>query len=368
MGADLMRRLAATLFAAGLCAPALAQQVSDPVSSTAPATIKKVTPSIAADTAMLTTANTTSFTAGQILDGAFLIPPGSGAKTLDGTRGLVFAPTDTTVNLVSGLAAYVVSDAVTAVGGFPATVGLFAAGVARGNNAKVWGINTLLSDTLTGAVSAGTGKSLNNELDFNVSSPSTTVLGLQFAGGSKAQPAYAHAVILQPLDSPNNGTVAKWTDFLSSTGGSTVVFADIGTKERAGTAIHSQDVVFNFLDSTGTPGRVAIAGSEAGGLELFSTAASARALSIVGGAGRIDMPDGSGIRINGRVVAAASGAAYSVGSDAGHSVQNYSNASAATTILGASIKLSTLPASAGAGGMYVCIDSAGQLYKKASCP
>jgi hypothetical protein len=27
-----------------------------------------------------------------------------------------------------------------------------------------------------------------------------------------------------------------------------------------------------------------------------------------------------------------------------------------------------LPASAGAGGMYVCVDSAGALYKKASCP
>lgn len=35
---------------------------------------------------------------------------------------------------------------------------------------------------------------------------------------------------------------------------------------------------------------------------------------------------------------------------------------------GKSVVISTIPASAGAGGLYVCIDSSGVLYKKSSCP
>jgi len=282
------------------------------------------------DGSPLTGRNTTAFTAGQILDGAFLIPPGSGGKAYDGLRGVAFAPAATTINLVNGVAGYVVSDAVTATGGFPASVVLFGAGVARGTGAKVWGLNTLLSDTLTGAVSAGTGKSLNNELDFNVSSPSTTILGLQFAGGSKAQPAYAHAVILQPIDGVNNGSVAKWTDFLSSTGGSTWTFADIGTKERTGTSVHSQDVVFNFLGSTGVAGKIGLAGSESGGLEILSSVAGATKISLLGGAGAaISVPDQGGFIINSRVAMLGNGATFSLGGDPAWTTQNLGNASTA---------------------------------------
>jgi hypothetical protein len=353
-------------------APAtLAQQVSDPVSSTAPGFIKKVTPSISADIAMLTTANTIDFTASQILDGAFLGPPGSGAKNLDGTRAVVFAPVDTTINLVNGVSAYVVSDAVTPVSGpgFPAAVGLFAAGVARGNGAKVWGVNTLLSDTMTGVVSTGTGKSLNNEFDFNVSSPNTTVLGLQLAGGSIVQPAAAYGVVLQPLDSgyPTAGTI-KWTSFLQSNPGATNIFAGISPKQVTGASVKSQDIIMGFFDGTNTYGNLVITASSFGGLELYTGVANASALTFTGGPSRIAMPDQSGIRINDRVVLAASGAAYSLGSDVNLTTQSYSNATATTTIFGASIKLSTLPASAGAGGLAVCIDTGGQLYKKASCP
>jgi len=348
----------------------LAQQVSDPVSSTAPGSIIKVTPSISADIAMLTTANTTDFTASQILDAALLVPPGSGAKNLDGTRAVVFAPAATTINLVNGVSAYVVSDAATTgFGGFPATVGLFAAGVARGDGAKVWGINTLLSDTMTGVVSTGTGKSLNNEFDFNVSSPNTTIIGLQLAGGSKVQPAAAYGVVLQPLDSgyPTAGTI-KWDAFLQSNPGTTNVFAGISPKQVTGASVKSQDIIMGFFDGTSTYGNLVITASSFGGLELYTGVANASALTFTGGPSRIAMPDQSGIRINDRVVLAASGAAYSLGSDVNLTTQSYSNAAATTTIFGASIKLSTLPASAGAGGLAVCIDTAGQLYQKASCP
>ena len=280
----------------------------------------------------------------------------------------MFAPTDTTVNLVSGLAAYVVSDAVTAAGGFPAAAGLFAAGVARGNGAKVWGVNTLLSNTLTGAVSAGTGKSLNNEFDFNVSSPSTTVLGLQLAGSSKAQPASAYGVVLQPLDTPNFGTVSRWSAFLVSTEGSTNIFASIGAKQHLGSSIKSQDVNMQFKTSAGADGNIVLSGSEAGGLELFSANSLTRAVTITGGAGRFSVEDGGGFTINSRIVMQGTAAAFAVGSDVNYTVQTYGNASAATTISGASIKLSTLPASAGAGGLTVCVDTSGALYKKAACP
>jgi len=156
---------------------------------------------ITAESGTLTARSTNIFTASQIFDAALLLPPGAGGKTYDAMRAISFGPADTTINLISGVAAYVVSDALTRLdnGGFPAAVGLFAAGVARGTGAKVWGVNTLLSDSFGGPVeTTGPGKSLNNEFDFNISSPDTTILGLQIAGGGVVQPASAHAVVLQP--------------------------------------------------------------------------------------------------------------------------------------------------------------------------
>jgi hypothetical protein len=38
------------------------------------------------------------------------------------------------------------------------------------------------------------------------------------------------------------------------------------------------------------------------------------------------------------------------------------------TLSNATIKATSLPGSAGSGGLYMCIDSTGAIYKKSSCP
>jgi hypothetical protein len=335
-----------------------------------PAFITNDTPSISIDGSPLTARNTTAFTASQILDAAVLVPPGTGAKNYDALRGITFAPAATTINLVSGVSAYLVSDAATVgVGGFPAAVGLFAAGVARGNGAKIWGVNTLLSDTMTGAVSAGTGKALNNEFDFNVSSPNTTILALQLAGSSIAQPSAAYGVVLQPLDSgyPTAGTI-KWSAFLQANPGATNIFAGIGPKQVTGASIASQDIIMGFYDTGSAYGNIVLNGSSAGGLQVFSANSLARAVTITGGAGRFAVEDGGGFTINSRIVMQGTGANFGVGANTGYTTQTYGNATATTAILGSIISLNTLPTVAGGGGLTVCIDASGVLYKKAACP
>jgi len=372
MDASMTKKLLVFVFGSLLCASAQAQQVSHPVGGPSTSTMNELASwnsvwgdtlkqgpafitndmptSISIDGSPLTMRNTTAFTAAQILDAAFILPPSSGSKNYDAVRGVAFAPAATTINLVNGVSAYVVSDAATTgVGGFPATVGLFTAGVARGTNAKVWGINTLLSDTMTGAVSAGTGKSLNNEFDFNISSPNTTVIGLSLAGGSKAQPATAVGVALQPLDlgqASTAGTIARWSSFLLSIAGSTNTFAGIGPKQAVGNSIQSQDIIFGFRDSTGADANIVMTGSESGGLSLFSTNSNARALTLLGGPSRIAMGDLSGININNRIVMQGSGATFALGQDPGFTTQFYGNSAAATTILGNAINLT--PAGGGA--------------------
>ena len=371
-----------------------AQQVSHPVGGPATSTLNEITSwnnatgnlikqgfaqltdnktaAITADAAALTAFSRSGYTASQILSWAFTAsgcPAPCTGTTYDALRAVAHVPDSTSVNLTNGIGAYVISEVATnPATGFPTGNGLFATVIANATNAKVWGVNTLLTDTITGAVSAGTGKSLNNEFDFNVTSPSTTVLGLQLAGSSLAQPASAIGIALQPLDAPLFGTVARWTVFLSSTEGATNTFASVGAKQHTGASIKSQDINLNFKTSTGADAAVVLLGAEAGGLEVFSDNALSRAVTITGGSGRFSVDDGGGFTINNRIVLQGTGANFGVGASTGFTTQTYGNAASATAILGASIALNTLPVSAGGGGLAVCVDAAGVLYKKAACP
>ena len=108
--------------------------------------------------------------------------------------------------------------------------------------------------------------------------------------------------------------------------------------------------------------------SEAAGLQVFSATPIARAVTITGGSGRFVVEDGGGFVINSRIVLQGNAATFGVGSDAGYTTQNYGNSTSTTTIFGSSIKMATLPGAAGGGGLAVCVDTAGVLYKKAACP
>ena len=80
----------------------------------------------------------------------------------------------------AGIAGYVVSDfAVNRGVGWGNGVAVMGVGVAHANGAMAWGINTLLTDSDNPVVvTGGTGRLLQNEFDFNV----TTALSVRITG------------------------------------------------------------------------------------------------------------------------------------------------------------------------------------------
>jgi hypothetical protein len=131
-------------------------------------------------------------------------------------------------------------------------VALFGAGVSAGNGARTWGLNTILQDAPTRAVSAITGAHLLCELDYNVMSADTEVIGLSIGGNSLAQPKVANGFQVAPL---GNGSVWK-TAFWSQGGASEVAFAAgsrSGAPVSGGSAGASQPLWLQWFDSSSQP-------------------------------------------------------------------------------------------------------------------
>ena len=123
--------------------------------------------------------------------------------------------------------------------GFPTSVALFGAGIADATNANVWGLNTVLSDNRGQTISSGTGRQLNNELDFNVTSPNTAVLGLVLQGASLSVPAISNGFVVGPLALQQyavNDYSTQWTAAFQVDDNVTSLAFDIGVggASRAG--------------------------------------------------------------------------------------------------------------------------------------
>jgi hypothetical protein len=155
----------------------------------------------------------------------------------------------TTVTNVNQYAAYQLNNNPLGAGATSgAGVLYFGMGVAAVNNAAEWGINTNLTDNTSQVVTAGTGKFLQNEFDFNVTSPNTTVNGLFVAGASLSQPALAQGFRCRPL-----GTGIMWTNCFSSDSGTAINALVVGANAISGANVPSQFVAFNALDGAGAP-------------------------------------------------------------------------------------------------------------------
>ncbi|HEX3624754.1 MAG TPA: hypothetical protein VH280_04935 [Verrucomicrobiae bacterium] len=194
-------------------------------------------------------------TAHQIADWVFC--DCSDPVSYDSVRGVGILTPGSTLDLVNGVAGYVMSQAVKS-GPFPTSVALFGMGIADVDNAAVWGLNTALSDNRGLVPSMGTGRQLYNELDFNVTKTSTSVGGLMFGGGSVAQPSSATAITFSSLDQ-SGGNIAKWTQLIFSFDGASHVFATVGAKEASGASINGQDVNYVYYNSASSREFTAIA-------------------------------------------------------------------------------------------------------------
>jgi hypothetical protein len=273
-----------------------------------------------------------------IANAAFIIP--SGIQIYDGIRGVAHGVAGSTTNLVNGVSGYVQNDQAIAPSGFPTSVALFGAGVSASDGAITWGLNTLLSDSTSTGISTGTGRGLNNELDFNITSAGTTVNALLIAGGALVQPTYANGIALNYLDGASQGTVAKWSFAYLTADGATHHFAQLGSAEVSGANVNSQDITWVYRNA-GNVGKTAAAAWTPLGLLIATQETNALRINL-DGPGAYATGDGGGVNINGRIVMQGVGTTLNIGGDTGYTSQFYSNNSAGTRILGTPILIGTL--------------------------
>jgi hypothetical protein len=212
------------------------------------------TGAINTDAASLTVATRPNLTAKQIVDWIFLTAPNATVQNnFDSVRGIAELTPGSAVGLVNGVGGYVHVLA-PMVGENPTSVALFGAGVVGVNNGRVWGFNTTVADCEyrdAVACAGAAGRQLYNEIDLSFSNTSSIGTGLQFAGNSVVQPNNATAVTLAYLDYGNQGTKARWNNFLYSLHGSTYQFAFVGALENGGNNIDSQPITFAAFNSSG---------------------------------------------------------------------------------------------------------------------
>lgn len=153
---------------------------------------------LTADQAQLTVGlNNPSLTANQILQDAIGCS-GAICANADALRGIATAVSGSTIVNTTGLSGYVLNQNAT-TGNGQNSVALFGVGISAVNNAETWGVNTVVTDNTSQAVSSGTGRFLLSELDYNVTSPSTQVAGLNLTGAWLAQSAGANGFsVLSP--------------------------------------------------------------------------------------------------------------------------------------------------------------------------
>jgi hypothetical protein len=190
----------------------------------------------------------------------------------------------------------------TAIAGFvennsTGTNGVALSGMAKAtvNNAKVWGINTLLQDAATRVAGTGTGRYLlGAELDFNIMNPATQVVGISMGGNSLAQPSNANAFIVNTLGNGN-----KWTGGLLTIDGAAQIAIAIGMMATAGNYVDSQPINFKSTDGAGAQGSVKLYGQAA---NYLVAAGGAGFAGFKVNYGDVHLDVGHGVQIGGEVV------------------------------------------------------------------
>lgn len=162
------------------------------------------------------------------------------------------APSSALASHIAAIAGYIQVDA-PASGIGNNGVALFGGGRVSVDNGIAWGFNSLLQDNNLRATHSGTGRYLlGAELDFNVMSAATQVVGVSVGGNSLVQPTTSSAYIVNTLGESIN---ARWgvglfamDNCISDTGAA----VSIGAKRATGANIDSQSLWFSWRDSTDT--------------------------------------------------------------------------------------------------------------------
>jgi hypothetical protein len=257
-----MRRLAALLLAAGLCAPALAQQVSDPLSKTPPAALTdSKTAAQTTDSGTFSIFTQPGITAMSIADAVCGGVAGCGYKNNDAIRGVNVAPLGSTVVNTTALAGYLRNQAVS---GTPPSAGqnsvlFFGSGTCEVDGCKTWGVNTVLVDAAGKGMTSGPNRVLvGAEYDFIVSNAANQPVGIMVTGDSLVQPTLANAFAVLPLGQGGGATPIHWVNgFITASGAASFAFV-AGASQTSGNNVESQKLIFGYYDNTGVSGSVGI--------------------------------------------------------------------------------------------------------------
>lgn len=257
------------------------------------------------------------------------------APSYDGLRGVAVNTVGSTVLDVNGVGGYVVNNNARS-GPAQVSSGLKGIAVCSANNSSCWGVSTILSDNKGIVASAGTGKALYNEFDYQVTSADTTVgilIGAQFV----AQPKSAGGVTFL---TPNGASAAlsRWQYAFGTQDGASTAFAHIGALQTSGASINSQELDFTYFNSGSVSKTTTIAATD-GGVLVANTGADVANSWVLSGAAVFATGANGGMTIASNSVVSATATTLSLGSAAGLTggtiIGNVSNT---TSILGSTIK------------------------------
>jgi len=382
-----MRRLAALLLAAGLCAPALAQQVSDPLSKTPPAALTdSKTAAQTIDSGTFSIFTQPGVTAMSIANAVCGGVAGCGYTNNDAIRGINVAPAGSTVVNTTAIAGYLRNQA---VAGTPPSFGqnsvlLFGSGTCEVDGCKTWGVNTVLVDAAGKGMTSGTNRVIvGAEYDFIVSNAANQAIGVMVTGDSLVQPTLASAYVVLPLSQAAGPNPIHWTGgFVTASGAASEAFI-AGAVARSGNNVPSQRSIFGYYDNTGASGAVGIgAGTVAGNntpqFSFTSTAPSvdlalSGMLKLVGyppggisSGGNNILGTGIGGSINDLFVGSGPGLA-NVAVGGVNAVLNLAGTSVNVAPSGGTLSIQSLPPiGTGTGKRFLCIDTTTKRVYEAS--
>lgn len=246
--------------------------------------------------------------------------------------------------------------------------------IAMGGN-NISGAGTIAATTLTGTAGTLTGltglgiRDTSAAFDVNVAAVSSTAL----TAGRTLTIDVVNAARTLKLGA--NLTLASdpgaVTGALKSNGTGTfaaAACADLSNATTAcSTAIGTSGATIPLLNGTNSfSGVTTITNATAGGsgtcaLVLMAGGASIAGLTYIGGSNGVLLDGGNQQILLGGVAAMTRNGGTGV-------ITIKANAGGITLTPNGSVTVTSLASSAGAGGLNVCIDSSGVLYKKASCP
>jgi len=192
------------------------------------------------------------------------------AATTDTMRGVAVVPSGTTVEGMSAVAGYIENrNPVGSPGTAGNAVALFGIGVSSANNAATWTLNTVCTDNTSQVISAGTGRSCENEIDMNFTSPNSVGAGLVLTGASLSQPPAVNAVVVNQL-----GTNIKWLGAFVAGDGAVVNGMSLGAALTTGANVSGVPVLLGYRDSGNVRQQWQYVVNAAGNLVFQDTGAS----------------------------------------------------------------------------------------------